>query len=138
MINRFAGTVKLHSILIRSSDSDAAPRTLKLYLNKDDLDFSTATDLAPTQTLTLSQTSEVQDIPVRRPLFGNTYALSLFFEDNFGAEATGIYYLAFKGEFMKLNRDPVEVLYEKAANPQDHAPIVGINDMAGNRTGPGM
>ena len=134
-IYRFAGTVKLHSILIRSSDSDAAPCTLKLYLNKDDLDFSTATDLAPTQSLTLSQTSEVQDIPVRRPLFGNTYALSLFFEDNFGAESTGIYYLGFKGEFMKLNRDPVEVLYEKAANPQDHAPIVGINDMAGSRTG---
>lgn len=130
--------MKLHSILIRSSDSDSAPKTLKLYLNRDDLDFSAATDLAPTQTLTLSQTSEIQDIPVRRPLFGNTYCLSLFFEDNFGAESTEIYYLAFKGEFMRLNRDPVEVLYEKAANPQDHAPIVGINDMAGSRTGRGI
>ena len=123
---------------MRSSDSESAPRTLKLHLNRDDLDFSAAADLAPTQTLTLSRTSEIQDIPIRRPLFGNTYCLSLFFEDNYGADSTEIYYLAFKGDFMRLNRDPVEVLYEKAANPQDHAPIVGISDMAGSRTGRGL
>ena len=130
--------MKLHSILVRSSDSGSAPKTLKLFLNRDDLDFSAASDLAPTQVLTLSQTSEVQDIPVRRPLFGNTYCLSLFFEDNFGADSTEVYYLAFKGEFMRLNREPVEVLYEKAANPQDHAPIVGISDMTRTRAGRGM
>ena len=125
-------------MLIRTSDSPSAPRTLRLHLNRDDLDFGTAAELAATQTLTLSQTSDIQDVPVRRPLWGNTYCLTLFFEDNFGADATEIYYLAFKGEFMKLNREPIEFLYEKAANPQDHAPIVGIGDMAASRTGRGL
>jgi len=81
--------------------------------------------------LTLSRTSEIQDLPVKRAFFGNTYSLTLFFEDSYGADSTEIFYLGFKGDFMKLNREPVEVLYEKAANPKDHAPIIGINDMAG-------
>ena len=101
------------------------------------MDFSAAADQTPTQTLTLSQTSEIQDVPVKRQLFGNTYCLSLFVEDGYGAEATEIFYLSFKGDFTKLNREPVEFLYEKAANPRDHAPIVGVNDMAsqGHRSG---
>ena len=130
MESRFAGTVKLHSILIRSSDSDSAPKTLKVFVNRSDLDFGSASDLPPTQVLTLSRTSEIQDLPVKRAFFGNTYSLTLFFEDNYGADATEIFYLGFKGDFTKLNREPIEVLYEKAANPKDHAPIVGINDMA--------
>jgi hypothetical protein len=132
---RFAGTVKLHSILIRSSDSASAPKTLKLFVNKDNMDFSTASDLSPTQTLTLSQTSEIQDIPVKRALFGNTYSLSLFFEDNYGDEVTEIYYLGFKGDFMRLNREPVNVLYEKAANPRDHTPIVGVGGLTSQKPG---
>ena len=133
----FAGTVKLHSILVRSSEADSAPKTLKLYTNRDGLDFGTATDLQPTQTLNLSQTTQVQDVPVKRALFNNTYSLTLFVEDSFGDDVTEIFYLGFKGDFTKLNRQPVEVLYEKAANPKDHASIVGTERMAqgGGRSG---
>jgi len=134
----FAGTVKLHSVLIRSSTSETAPKTLKLFINRDDLDFSTVGDLPPTQILTLSQTSEIQEVPVKRALFGNTYSLTLFFEDNYGNDITEIYYLGFKGDFTKLTREPVEFLYEKAANPRDHTPIVGVNDMAASGSRSGM
>ena len=45
-------------------------------------------------------------------------------------------YIAFKGEFLSLSREPVEVLYEKAANPKDHALINQlVQGMAGNRHG---
>ncbi|KAI4235422.1 MAG: hypothetical protein L6R40_006464 [Gallowayella cf. fulva] len=134
----FTGVLKLHSILIRSSNGPSAPKTLKLFLNRDDLDFSAATDLPPTQTLELSQTSEIQDVPVKRTAFGNTYSLSLFFEDNYGADVTEIYWIGFKGEFMSLNREPVEVLYEKAANPKDHTLVQGVGDMASQGTRHGM
>jgi len=131
----FAGTVKLHSILLRSSTDDTAPQTLKIFVNKEGLDFSAASEEKPTQELALSQTSDIQDIPVKRTLFGNTYSLTLFFENNFGNDATVIYYLGFKGEFTKLNREPVEFLYEKAANPADHAPIVGLKNTASEGSG---
>ncbi|KAL8645501.1 MAG: hypothetical protein Q9226_007274 [Calogaya cf. arnoldii] len=134
----FTGVLKLHSVLIRSSEDSSAPKTLKLFLNRDDLDFSTASDLQPTQTLELSQTSEIQDLPVKRTSFGNTYSLTLFFEDNFGDDVTRIYWVGFKGEFMNLNREPVEVLYEKAANPKDHTLIQGVGDMSSQGTRHGM
>ncbi|GME34128.1 hypothetical protein GTA08_BOTSDO11095 [Neofusicoccum parvum] len=119
----FTGQVRLHAILLRSSATDSAPKTLKVFLNRDDLDFSTASDLQPTQTLELSQTNDVQELPVKRALFNTTRSLALFFEDNFGdgdEDVTRISYLAFKGEFMRLNKEPVNFLYEAAANPADH------------------
>ena len=109
-----------------------------MFLNRDDIDFNSAVDATPTQIFTLSQTSDVQDVPVKRALFGNTYSLSLFFEDNYGHDATEIYWIGFKGDFMKLNREPVHVEYEKAANPKDHVPIVGILDAASSGPRNGM
>lgn len=43
--------VKLHSILLRSTPDAHAPRQLKLYKNRPDLDFGTAGDLAPLASL---------------------------------------------------------------------------------------
>ncbi|KAI4133391.1 MAG: hypothetical protein LQ347_002194 [Umbilicaria vellea] len=133
-----AGAVKLHSILIRSSTDNSAPQTLKLFTNKDDLDFGSALEQTPTQTLTLSQTSDVQDVPVKRTLFNNVYSLTLFFEDNYGDDATRVYYLGFKGEFMRLNREPVEFLYEKAANPRDHKLVQGVGSLGAQGSGHGL
>ena len=113
---------------MRASTSSDCPQTLKIFHNSDDLDFSTAGDLPPTQTLTVSQTNDIQELPVKRAKFGNVYSLTLFVEDNFGHDVTRIYWLGFKGEFTELNREPVEVLYEKAANPKDHELIAGIGE----------
>ncbi|KAK8086319.1 PITH domain-containing protein [Apiospora phragmitis] len=116
----FTGQVKLHSILLRSSASDAAPRTLKLFINRDDVEFDAAAELAPTQTLELSQTGDVQELAVKRALFGKVTRLTLFFEDNFGdgdEEVTRFSYLGFKGEWMALGRAPAQILYEAAPTP---------------------
>ncbi|KAK6070545.1 hypothetical protein SCUP234_03100 [Seiridium cupressi] len=125
----FTGQVKLHSILLRSSPSDSAPRTLKVFINRSDLDFETASELDPTQEFELSQTSDVQELPVKRALFGKVQRLTLFLEDNFGdgdEDVTRLSYLGFKGEWMQLGRAPVNILYEAAPNPNDHA-LKGTN-----------
>jgi len=119
----FTAQIRLHSVLIRTSNSSSAPMTLKLFVNRPDLDFATAADLQPTQTLSLSQTSDVQEVPVKRALFNTTRSLALFFEDNWShgeEDETRISYLGFKGEWMKLVKEPVSVLYEAAAKPSDH------------------
>jgi hypothetical protein len=135
----FTGQVKLHSILIRTSNSSSAPKTLKVFINRDDLDFSSASDLSATQEFHLSQTSEVQDIPVKRALFGKIQSLTLFFVDNFGQgeeDVTRATYLSFKGEWMQLGRAPMNIIYEAAANPSDHA-LKGtvVNKMGSNLGG---
>ncbi|POS87926.1 Galactose-binding protein [Erysiphe pulchra] len=116
----FTGQIKLHSIIIRSSNTGSAPLTLKVFQNRDDLDFSTASDLSPVQEFKIPQSSEVQDIPVKRALFGKVQNLTLFIEDNYGDDKTQINYLGFKGDWMQLGRAPVNILYEAAANPRDH------------------
>ncbi|KXJ97171.1 PITH domain-domain-containing protein [Microdochium bolleyi] len=120
----FTGQVKLHSILLRTSPSDSAPRTLRVFINRDDLDFDSAEELQPTQEFELSQTSQVQELPVKRALFGKVQRLTLFFVDNFGdgdEDVTRVSYLGFKGEWMQLGRAPSQILYEAAPNPNDHA-----------------
>lgn len=105
-------------------------------MNRDDLDFSSASELSPTQTIELAQTSDIQEHPVRRALFNTTRCLALFFQENFGDEdVTRISYLGFKGEFLKLNKEPVNFLYEAAANPADHKTIVGTESRVGSNIG---
>jgi hypothetical protein len=135
---RFTGQVKLHSILIRTSNSSSAPQTLKVFINRDDLDFSTASDLSPTQEFELSQTSEIQDISVKRALFGKVQSLTLFVEDNYGEDVSRLSYLGFKGDWMQLGRAPTNILYEAAANPNDHT-IKGtsVNQMGSSLGGRG-
>lgn len=131
----FTGQVKLHSIVIRTSNTDSAPATLKLFVNQDSLDFDTASQLAPTQELELAQSNEIQDIPVQRAKFNTTRSLTLFFEDNWSRgeeDVTRISYIAFKGDFMQLSKEPVSFVYEAAANPADHQAIVGTKLGAGN------
>lgn len=108
-----------------------------MFINRDDLDFEAASDSPPIQEFSLSQTSEVQDVPVKRALFGKVQNLTLFVEDNYGDEVSRISYLGFRGDFMQLGRAPTNILYEAAANPADHAVKgVGANQL-GSRLGGG-
>lgn len=101
---------------------------MKVFINRDDLDFSSAEELPSTQTFELARSNEIQEYAVKRALFNNTRSLVLFFGENFGQgeeDVTTIHYIAFKGEFMKLSKEPISFLYEAAANPADHKAIVG-------------
>ncbi|KAK3314957.1 PITH domain-containing protein [Apodospora peruviana] len=125
----FTGQVKLHSILLRTSDSDSAPQTLKVIINREDIDFSSAEDITGTQVFELSRTSEIQELPVKRVRFNAVRRIALFFPDNFGQgdeDVTRITYIGFKGEWMQLGRAPANILYEAAANPSDHK-VKGTN-----------
>lgn len=76
----------------------------------------------------------MQEIPVKRAYFNTTRSLALFFEDNWSdgeEDETRISYLGFKGDFMKLSKEPISFLYEAAANPGDHKAIVGTKDALG-------
>lgn len=120
----FTAQVKLHALLLRTSPAPSAPRTLHVFLNRDDLDFASAEDSPPTQTFELAQTSDVQEIPVRRALFAKVRRLTLFFPDNFSAgddDVTRLSYVGFRGEWTALGRAPTNIVYESAARPSDHA-----------------
>lgn len=141
----FTGQVKLHSILVRTSDSDAAPRTLRVFCNRpESFDFSAAETEGPVQEFELSRTADVQELNVKRARFAAVTRLSLFFVDNFGQgdeDVSRLSYVGFRGEWLPLGRAPTNILYEAAANPSDHAlKGTSINQMGseiGGR-GPGV
>ncbi|OOQ90964.1 DUF1000 domain protein [Penicillium brasilianum] len=139
----FTGQVKLHSILIYTAPTPAAPKTLKLFKNRDDLDFSTASDLPPTQTIEVPRPvagEDVFELPLNRAHWNTTTSITIFIEDNWSdgdEDITRVGYIGFKGQFMALNREPISFLYEAAANPSDHVAIPGISD-TGTRTMPGQ
>lgn len=141
--HRFIGSIKLHSILLRSDSSPTAPKTLKLYLNRDDLDFGAVSDLPPTQTLELPVTGRVLEIPVKRALFNNCHQLTIFFETNHSGgedDVTRMSYLGFRGTWTELKKEAVVTNYETAANPADHKNMVpganyGAQGMGGHNQG---
>ncbi|EPE08758.1 hypothetical protein F503_04345 [Ophiostoma piceae UAMH 11346] len=141
----FTGQVKLHSILLRTSNTDSAPRTLHVFQNREDIDFGSAEEEAEgghaSQTFELAQTSDIQEFAVKRAKFGQVRRLALFFPDNFGEgdeDVTRISYIGFKGEWMQLGRAPTNIIYESAANPADHAlKGTSVNQMGSNIGGQG-
>lgn len=57
---------------------------------------------------------------MKRALFNTVRHLTLFVESNYGDEVSRFSFLALKGDWLKLIREPVEVMYESAARPTDH------------------
>ncbi|KAK9469081.1 galactose-binding domain-like protein [Lipomyces arxii] len=121
----FTGSMKIYSILIRSGSDDHAPKTIKLFKNRSDVDFSIATDLKADEIVEHAPgTSEIVEYSLKRAIFSNVKSLNLFVLDNYGEDTTTITYIGFKGEYKKLSKDPIITIYEAAANPADHKNLV--------------
>jgi hypothetical protein len=91
------------------------------FINRDDVDFSIASDLPATATITTipptyaGQHSEVPEYSVKRVHFNNVRNITLYIEDNYGEgdeDVSRLWYLGFKGEWMDLKDTPVVAVYE--------------------------
>ncbi|CAO3671023.1 unnamed protein product [Umbelopsis vinacea] len=117
----FTGSVKLRSICLRSGHGDYAPSKLKIYTNKDGIDFDDVNDLQPVQEYDLVRGSDdVVEYTTRSTKFSNVRNITLFFPENYGEDTTILRFLGFKGEWSEIKRDPVITIYEASANPADH------------------
>lgn len=135
----FTGMVKLHSLLLRTANDDKAPKTIKLFKNRQDIDFDLAEELKPTSKLVhpenigitegevveQSQNNDMEaegivEYAVNRAHFTNLQNLTIFIEDNYGADTTKVFYIGLRGDWTKAGRVPVNITYEAAPNPSDH------------------
>ncbi|KAG0196884.1 hypothetical protein BGX28_009643 [Mortierella sp. GBA30] len=118
----FTGLVKLKSISIRAEPGETAPRKMKAFINRDDLDFDNAESTVPTQDWDLVEDSygQIAEYNTRVAKFSSIRSLTLFFSENFGGDTTKISFIGLKGEFSELKRDPIITVYELQANPADH------------------
>lgn len=134
----FTESLTLQSISIHnfatSAEDTSSPRTIKVFANRDDLDFETARELEPSQTLELvpdSHLSEAHgndegtiDYPFRPAgRFQNITSICIFVENNFdesGEAGTSISYIGLKGKGTGQKRKVVDAVYESRAMLKDH------------------
>jgi hypothetical protein len=91
------------------------------FINRDDIDFSIASDLSATATITIippayaGQQDEVPEYPIKRVHFNNVRNVTLYIESNYGdgdEDVSRLWYLGFKGEWTELKDKPVVAVYE--------------------------
>ena len=112
----------------------SAPKTVKIFVNRTDLDFETARDMEPTTTLTLLPPEHGADYgTIDYPLrpagrFQSATSITLYFANNYAREAdpdedaiqTEIAYVGFKGKGLNVKRQAVECVYESRGMKKDH------------------
>ncbi|ORY79108.1 galactose-binding domain-like protein [Protomyces lactucae-debilis] len=121
------GQVRPRSLLLRCPRTSSAPKQIKVYNNRTDLDFSSIDDIKPIETIECVDSASAGDIieyPFKTRLYTHTGALSFLVTSNHAGEedevATEIWYLGIRGDFTELHAGPVAVTYEAYANPKDH------------------
>lgn len=109
----FTGVVTLKSFIIIGGEDGSAPSRVKAWINRDDIDFSIVEDLKPVQEWELAEDfrGEIK-VPTKVHKFQNVSSLTFFFEENYGASSTKIFYIGLNGEYMALQRKPVKTVYE--------------------------
>ena len=116
----------------------APPRRVKLFTNRDDLDFDTARDMDAQMSLELLPPHHFVEGTIDYPLrpagrFQNISSLTILVLTNYGTNVTGaagaadddeistiITYVGLKGKGSKQKRMAVETVYESRAMPKDH------------------
>lgn len=127
----FTESVSIQSLSIRSvtSETTVPPKTVKLYVNRDDLDFETVREMEPALKLELLPPHHFVEGSIDYPLrpagrFQGISSLTIFFPDNYAGDddekPTEITYVGIKGKGTKVQRKAVEAVYETQGMVKDH------------------
>ncbi|KAJ2052329.1 hypothetical protein IW146_003241 [Coemansia sp. RSA 922] len=130
----FNGMVKLKSIFLWGGVGDEAPQSVRVFANRDDLDFDNVGDVQPTQEWTLARGARAPvEYPVRSAKFSSVRSLTLHLPRSFADEETmELYFLSFRGEWLPLTADPIISIYELTPNAADHK--TPASELAGHHT----
>lgn len=118
----FDGAVKLKAICIIGGQNGTAPSKLRVYINRDDLDFSTVSSLPPVQEWDLQDnTAGVIEYPTQVAKFNGVHSIDLHIPSCFSGDMTEVHFVGFKGEWSDRKRRPVEAVYEAQPMPDSNA-----------------
>ncbi|KAH7424715.1 hypothetical protein KP509_11G020900 [Ceratopteris richardii] len=118
----FTSDVKIKSVSVIGAGDGHSPSRMRAFLNRQDIDFSTAAEMNPVQEWELAENLQgTLEYQTRYARFQSVATLILHFPENFGADGTWISFIGLKGEATQLKRDAVaHVVYEALPNPADH------------------
>ena len=78
-------------------DKEQHPSELKLYVNKEGIDFSGIGDHTPTQVFQIPVDSDGLELTTLVHSFSNVTSLHFFFSQNHGADTTAVQYIGMQG-----------------------------------------
>ena len=102
---------------------DALPSSLRVFANRENVDFETARDAAPVQSWDLvadRRTQMMAEYPCRPGKFVGVHTLVLHIPSSFGGDETAISFVGFKGSASGVRREaPTHIVYEAQPTPED-------------------
>ena len=128
--------------MVAGGGDGTSPTLMRAYINRDDIDFGMAAELAPVQEFTLVEDSTASlEYGTRITKFQSVSSLTLYF--NGGEPCTRIHFVGLRGEVRRrsstpseqqsdalrrsrsqgsgLKREaPLNIVYEAKPQPQDH------------------
>ncbi|MBA0777715.1 hypothetical protein Gotri_005701, partial [Gossypium trilobum] len=119
---KFTSDVKIKSISVVGGADGTSPSKLRVFINREGIDFSDAQSMQPVQEWELVENLQgVLEYQTRYSKFQSVANITLHFPESFGGDTTQIHYIGFKGEATQLKRDVVAtIVYEITPNPSDH------------------
>jgi len=120
----FTACVKLKSFTVAALTSDSSPRRVRLFLNRDDIDFGNWRDEPATEEFDLVSDASVQpdvEYAVKAARWQRVESVTMAFSRGVDAQLA-LTYVGFRGEFeQRIVRQAVIAVYESAAQLHDHA-----------------
>jgi len=114
---------QLSGIVVSGDAGGSSPTRVRLFINRDDIDFALASELPPVQEFSLMEdlTASVE-YQTRVSKFQCVSSLTLHFTHNGGASTTRLCFIGLRGQAdPQSNREALAtVVYETQARPQDH------------------
>lgn len=122
----FEGAAKVKALCIIGVAGGYSPSEVRVFTNRDDLDFGTANDLPPVQRWDLAENLRGDiELPCNVAKFSGVHSLDLHFPSNYGADTSRISFIGIKGEFSERKREAVQAVYEVRPVPGPSNKVIG-------------
>ena len=122
VIAKFTSPVHIRKLMfIGGGDESQHPSSVKIYPNKDDIDFTNVSSYNPAQefNLPLNSTGTIEHTIAHIQPFSNIMCCTFYFPTNNGSDSTIIKYIGMQGEHTHYRREAVNAKYEVLCTGQD-------------------
>jgi len=119
----FTCDVRLTGIVVAGGADGTSPSRLRVFINRDDLDFGAAAELPPVQEWQLAEDRTASlEYTTRAVKFVAVGSLWLHFPTNGGADTTRLHFVGLRGSGdERVSREVLKtIVYESSARPVDH------------------
>ncbi|OEH80033.1 hypothetical protein cyc_01306 [Cyclospora cayetanensis] len=114
-------TLAISSLIVIGGGEGRAPGKVKVFANREDLDFTNVRETECVQEIDLTEDFHgAVEYPLKVTKLQNVSSLALYFPENFGGDCTEIVYIGLRGVGSKYQRRAVQTVYEAQPNLKDH------------------